>query len=151
MRASDFDPWLESAVAEVLEAMCFLSTDGEAAAPESLAWESDSITGRLDFAGAPSGSFGVRTPRRTARLIAANFLGEDEDALSDAQAAEVIGELANMTCGSLLSRVESKRVFELSVPGSEPRGSDGKPGVDRIGRIFVLDEGVLQAWLEIRP
>jgi hypothetical protein len=51
-----------------------------------------------------------------ARSVAADFLGEEEPALSEQQIGEVVCELANMICGSVLSRVESAITFQLATP-----------------------------------
>ena len=87
MRATDFDLWMETAVGEVLESMCFLSAVGQVSTEIC---DADSVACRLNFIGDPNGSFGVRAPGATSRLIAANFLGEDEQELSSEQ---VVGDL----------------------------------------------------------
>lgn len=147
MKANDFEPWLEGAVAEVLESMCFLSTMGEASETGAL---SNWISSRLDFQGVCSGSFGLCAPHATAQMIATNFLGDDEATLTENQTAEVIGEVANMVCGALLARVESERAFTLTSPEPGIGCTEGMVGADRISHMLALDEGTLQVWLEIR-
>lgn len=151
MQASDFNAWLESAVAEVLESMCFTSTCGEGEMEDSNA---DWVYSKLHFRGSPNGSFGIGAPLATAQTIAANFLGEDEGDMDRTQAVEVMCEIANMTCGTLLARVEPRRTFDLTTPKldlytEQVAGAAGGP-VDRIARTFTLDDGVLHAWLEIK-
>lgn len=147
MRASDFENWLESAISEVLESMCFTATFGEA---EGLENEPDWVYAKLHFKGTPSGSFGIGAPLETARVIASNFLGEEESEMDRAQATEVICELANMTCGTLLARMESRRTFDLTSPKSDERTEPVAEDADRIARTFALDEGLVYAWLEIK-
>jgi len=83
--------------------------------PESAASETR-VVARLTFEGNPSGSLSLSVTGAAARSIAADFLGEDEPELSEQQIGEVICELANMICGSVLSRVESNTIFRLGAP-----------------------------------
>jgi len=146
MHASDFDSWLESAVSEVLESMCFTSTCGEGEAETA---QQDWIYSRLQFSGSPNGSFGIGAPLATAQSIAANFLGEEEEDLTRTQAIEVICEIANMTCGTLLARVEPEHTFSLTTPKLDLR-TEPVDAANRISRTFSLDDGVLHAWIEIK-
>jgi CheY-specific phosphatase CheX len=148
MQANDFNPWLETAVATVLESMCFFSTVGEAAEDTVLELPQAWVGGKLNFRGVPSGTFGISFPAHTARTLAANFLGEDEPEIDEAQTSEAVCELANMMCGALLTRQEAKRTFDLSSP--VPCRPDESTGVaNRIERTFLLEEGVIRVWLEI--
>ena len=47
---------------------------------------------------------------------AADFLGVDEGELTGHQVGEVVCELANMICGSVLSRMESAATFRIAPP-----------------------------------
>jgi chemotaxis protein CheY-P-specific phosphatase CheC len=80
----------------------------------------DEIAAGLTFQGEPSGSFLLRLTTVAARQIAADFLGIDESQISDSKTCEVVCELANMICGSVLSRVESAATFRLGEPRIEP-------------------------------
>jgi hypothetical protein len=61
----------------------------------------------------------IARPRPT--LIAADFLGEDAESLTDRQSTEVTLELANMICGAVLSRIESRATFPPGTPQIVPR------------------------------
>ena len=63
----------------------------------------------------------VCTDQATASSVAGDFLGEDETALAERQVEEVVCELANMICGSVLSRVESTRHSVWPAPNSHLR------------------------------
>ena len=78
--------------------------------------DSRRVAAWLRFEGDPSGSLTLRVGMAAARSIAADFLGEEAAMLSDVQVEEVICELANMICGSVLSRVESTATFRLDSP-----------------------------------
>src|SRR5947208_2370424 len=83
------DRVLRESVDDVLEKMFFIRTLGESAGtsgqPEIIAY--------LTFEGRPSGSFTLRASLAAARSITADFLGDDEEALGEAQVGEVICEL----------------------------------------------------------
>jgi CheY-specific phosphatase CheX len=105
---------LRDSVEEVLEKMFFIRALGEEA--EEPACPENKMAARLSFDGVPSGSLTLCVTRGAARSISADFLGADEDELTSQQVGEVICELANMICGSVLSRVERAAQFRLSPP-----------------------------------
>ena len=148
MNVIDLSPFMEGAVTEVLEAMCFTSAEGLATAEEAQL-ETELIWGELDFMGDVSGTFGIGVTLATAATIAANFLGEEEAGLTQRETSEVICELTNMVCGTLLAQVNSKNIFTLSSPRP---GSSGVPAAhhERIHRTYSIDNGYIHAWLEMR-
>jgi CheY-specific phosphatase CheX len=149
MQAIDFDEWLETSVGEVLESMCFLSIIANAPTTESSG--ADWLSCSLQFTGDPSGYFGVSAPWSTARLIAANFLGEEEQDLSEQQTVEVICEVTNMACGAVLAHLDPTHTFSLSSPLRDLPFTERTRAEDGISRSFELDEGMVDAWLEIGP
>jgi CheY-specific phosphatase CheX len=104
---------LSSAVAEVLDCMFFLEVLGEIAEPPP---QAESVTVQVSFEGDPPGYFQMRIARPAANTVAADFLGEDLELLSDRQSTDVTLELANMICGAVLSRIESRAAFRLGSP-----------------------------------
>jgi CheY-specific phosphatase CheX len=106
-------PALSSAVADVLERMFFLEGLSEAAEPPP---EAETVSVYLRFEGNPPGCFQMRLARNAANAIAADFLGEERESLTDQQSIDVTLELANMICGAVLSRIESNAAFRLGVP-----------------------------------
>jgi CheY-specific phosphatase CheX len=149
MQATDLKPFMESAVAEVLESMCFISSNGEAM-DEVDSSHPDWIRGELDFSGSPGGTFGIGVPPATAAAIAANFLGEDEADLSAEQTVEVVCELTNMVCGTLLAHLDSKQAFTLSSPRHVASGKESLLKGDRTHGTYALDEGFIYTWLELQ-
>jgi CheY-specific phosphatase CheX len=105
---------LAQSVSEVLEKMFFLEALADGQEPTSEQAQDLSI--RLVFDGDPPGVFRLRLARTAAASIAADFLGEDLDDLSQAQSQDVVRELANMICGAVLSRLESRGSFRLAPP-----------------------------------
>ena len=108
---------LKDSVDEVLEKMFFAETLGEIE-DRNVAGDfpDDEIGVRLSFEGEPPGAMCLRLTSAAARQIAADFLGLEADEISPVQVSEVVRELANMVCGSVLSRVENAAVFRLGTP-----------------------------------
>jgi CheY-specific phosphatase CheX len=104
---------LSSAVTEVLDCMFFLEVLGEVAEPPP---QPETVTVQVSFDGDPPGCFRMRIARPAANAVAADFLGEDLELLSDRQSTDVTLELANMICGAVLSRIESRGAFRLGSP-----------------------------------
>jgi len=150
MEPNEIQAALAAAVEEVLETMYFstvlASADG--AAP-SEGGGAPAITVKLRFEGSPSGGFRVSVPLTLARVVSAGFLGREEAEVSDSQAEEVVGELANMICGSVLSRLQSDATFQITHPELTPT----EPGVGFEGaganRWFDLGDGILTVSLEL--
>jgi len=114
MREAELENALRLAAEEVLEKMFFVQP-----LEEHSGGADDSgtvLSAELTFEGAPSGSLTLAVSESAARQIAADFLGEDEGGVSDRKVQEVVCELANMICGSVLSRVESETTFRLAAP-----------------------------------
>jgi CheY-specific phosphatase CheX len=127
--------------------MFFTSTAGDAEPPEAAAeaW----VSAGLSFRGDPPGRFGVRLSVETGRKIAASFLGVDEEAVTEAQIGEVACELANMLCGSVLSRLETQTRFELNSPELNPPETTCQGDRRTAHRTLQLEEGTLTLWLEL--
>lgn len=105
---------LASSVEEVLEKMFFFSAAEEPCACGGSPQRE--IVARVGFAGHPPGALTLRVTYAAARSIAADFLALEACELQEEQVAAVVCELANMVCGSVLSRIESSATFRLSVP-----------------------------------
>jgi hypothetical protein len=108
---------LDEAVKAVLERMFFIAA-GDPLSPGAAA--EPSVQVRLTFEGEPSGSLHLRVALPAARSISADFLGIERAEVSEQQIGEVVCELANMICGSLLSRTDSSATFRLGAPAIVP-------------------------------
>jgi hypothetical protein len=108
-------------VPEVLEMMFFATAVScETGEPEEPVFEV-----QVRFKGAVSGIFSLWISAGVASVLAAGFLGLDASEIGPMESAQVACELANMLCGSVLSRAESETGFELTAPilvAPEPRG-----------------------------
>jgi CheY-specific phosphatase CheX len=116
---------LAESLDEVLEKMFFVRSLGE---PQDPAAE-PAVTAHLTFEGDPPGWLRLRVTSAAARSVAADFLGEEEPELSERQIGEVVCELANMICGSVLSRVEGTTTFRLSTPRLIASGDETDPDI----------------------
>jgi len=103
---------LRTSMTDVLEKMFFIRGVDTAGVPPSAAERLAEMT----FEGDPPGRFTLRATGPAARSIAADFLGAEESELPDREVDDVVCELANMICGSVLSRVESGTIFHLASP-----------------------------------
>lgn len=139
MQISNLDQLIGISASEVLETMFFTGVMGE-----TTDLPNDPITTRLDFRGTPSGSFGLSLSHDSSRQIAAGFLAEEEQDISQSQVNEVICELTNMLCGSILSRLETETSFDLSHPELAPF-----PESPEYSRNFEIENGTLGVWLTL--
>ena len=91
-----------------------------------------------------SGSVSVRISKASALSLAASFLGESEDSIEDARVAQVVCELANIFCGSIVTRMESHGSFDLAAPELLTYPDDPQITPDgTIQRSFAIERGIL--------
>lgn len=102
---------LPAAVGDVLEKMFFL---GAVEQPLECAPPETGMTVRVAFEGDPSGWLELAVSPGVERSIAADFLGEYE--VGEQAARDVMCELANMICGSALSRLDTSSEVRLGSP-----------------------------------
>ena len=147
MQSSNLRQILENSANEVLEAMFFTGVSGEAA--ETV--PGPHLSAELAFRGTPSGCFGIEVPLETGRTIASNFLGADGDELSKSQISEVVGELTNMICGTVLSHLNANGQFELLSPEVQLNPRDRYHAGDTFHSTFALEDGTLTLWISSTP
>lgn len=116
MLASDFAQLMPDGCSAVLENMFFASVVDVVPEQSAPSLSDEAYTFGLRFSEDYCGSFGLQVDTKTAAFFAASFLGEDESDLTVESVKEVVGELANMLCGSVMSRANSKRKLVLSHP-----------------------------------
>jgi len=133
---------IEASAAEVLETMFFTPVLDE---PEPASATPAVLCASLTFAGDPPGILQIDIAEAAARNLAADFLGSDASEVSAERAQEVACELANMLCGSILSRVEPNAHFDLSSP--EP--VDRLRGKQAVSRQLYLPSGTLMVSVQL--
>ena len=137
----DFDPLLARAVNTVLETMFFTAPFCPA---EEDAQTETVLHARVAFEGDPSGTLRVRISEASARSLAAAFLGEEEESLSQPQIGQVVCELANMLCGFLVSQLEAEKHFDLRSPELLSNGSENRSGISPASQqSFAIESGLL--------
>jgi CheY-specific phosphatase CheX len=137
---------VSEAVNKVLETM-FFSVPLGTAEPETGAGV---LEARLAFHGYPDGTFFLSLSAPSARMLAADFLGEEPETLADSAPGHAVCELANMICGTLLSQVSSEGSFQLDAPELVPHGDESAhiPGTPpAVQHSFQLENGILTVTL----
>lgn len=108
---------LLAALAEALETMAFIAVEP---APDN-APADDALQVALDFSGLLDGRVSLSAPAALGALIAANLAALEPDAVSPAQAADALRELANITAGLLLRQLcADHEMPQLQVPVVAP-------------------------------
>jgi CheY-specific phosphatase CheX len=139
---------LAEAVEEVLETMCFaivLSSSETVVPPPD---GCDPVHATLNFEGTQSGAFRLSVPMSLARAVGSGFLGREEDEISGPEATEVVCELANMFCGSVLGRLKKETIFHLSTPVILPADASVPFSGAGMNRWFELEGGTLAVNLD---
>jgi CheY-specific phosphatase CheX len=108
-------PLCIEAVEDVLSAMFF---DGLAEPVRvAHAMPPQALLARVSFHGTFSGAVHLAVASGTAQALTRNFLGWPDERPVDREAAgPVVKELANICCGSLLSRIEPEGRFDIDAP-----------------------------------
>lgn len=145
MKTEEVNEYLGTSLNEVLESMFYLSADGEVESPAEI--PEDWMMRQLHFSGPANGWFGIGAEAPTARLIASNFLGQEPEELSDEQVGDILGEVANMVCGSVLGHSASKQAFTLSAPRAMERTGDSSLPAHPAYKAFSFEGSVLVAWM----
>lgn len=106
----------------------------------SAAW----LRARVSFRGVVAGSLEIRLPIELARELGVALTGgAATDGLTDQEMGDVAGELANMLCGVLLTRIDRRQAFELRPPQVARTASVGDgDGVDADQLFCVNDHPV---------
>ena len=144
MIAVDLTRVLAESASEVLETMYFTGVIG----PLEDRPEGEWVCTSLEFRGGRTGALGVRAPLATARTLAESFLGAEPETISSPQCFEVLGEMTNMICGAVLSRLAHEAQFSLSHPQPEAEDWSGKWNRHTVAAVFELEEGALALWLD---
>jgi CheY-specific phosphatase CheX len=148
MTASDFVDFFTSCCSEVLDTMYFTTMLDAMPETDLPPLHSGDFAFTLNFNGDVSGSFGLHLDYATAYGLASNFLGEEGGELPGTEVSDVVGELSNMLCGAVMSRVPSTHKFVLSHPA--PLAST--PDLDRADALIArltMDAGTITTWVVV--
>jgi len=106
----------------------------------------------IGFQGRIAGHLRLWIPYSLACELATNFLGLETEA-SEAQAVDMVKELANMVCGNLFSIFDNQQVYILDMPAAELAALKTEPGAAGLPPGLRLDFLAEDRWirLEIEP
>ncbi len=106
-------------VPRVFEMMFFtvLDPEGEISEKESPQdRDLPMLRGEIGFEGRYAGRMFLFVPLDFAQAMARNFLGDEDDAVSEPQVTDVIKEVCNMICGNMFSELDKGTVWNLTIP-----------------------------------
>lgn len=88
------------------------------------------IVGEIGFEGRYCGRMIFFVPAELALTMASNFMGLGVEEISSSQARDVVGELCNMVCGNLFSKLDRKEVWALTLPQTRAMSEGDTKGED---------------------
>jgi len=110
---------MRNSISDVLETMFFLSLDFSNDIDLLELWDTGKdpiIAAKLDFDGPLSGYAVFCIPKKPALFITADFMGKNEEEISDDQINGTVKEIINMIIGNTFSLYDPDIVFDLGVP-----------------------------------
>ena len=137
---------LGQAAEEVLENMFFSGVLSELAEEPG----GDRLCATVRFEGSSHGELRLSTSASSAALLAAGFLGTEDENVPGAQAREVAGELANVLCGVVLGRLNPQGNFVISPPEVANMDGVGAVSAMQFQKRFEIMEGDLAVGLTVR-
>jgi len=152
MKSGEVQAALAAAVEDVLETMCFASVlHSSATSPgQGAGAAASAVRAELRFEGNPSGGFRLDVDSTAAQGLGAAFLGLEEQEVTEIQQGEVVCELANMICGSVLSKLERGTTFHITHPALVQASASAAYQSTDISRWFDLGGGGLKTCFRIR-
>jgi CheY-specific phosphatase CheX len=106
---------LAGAVDETLQTMFFIVSEPESE-PDEDRNGCPAMEALVAFTGDMDGRLRLRISSREAVAMASDFLGLDESEVTASHMNQVVAELANMICGSALSRIWPEGAFRIETP-----------------------------------
>ena len=121
--SGDRNETIADVITDVIERLAFMF--GESADLDEMPLEiQDGLTAELTFTGHRDGSLQLMAPRLFCAELAANILGVEEEDIDDSAAEDAFGELLNILCGNLLSKLAGPEpIFDLTPPQVGPTES----------------------------
>jgi len=144
MKQITYDNELYQVAAGTLETLAMMFLVSEDEAPITEPCESDQIVS-VSFDGPFSGTLTIRVSETMLGELAANMLGvRDADETNSDQRQDALRELANVTCGNLLSKLAgADPVFNIYTPGPTKLIPDS---AEAQATLLAL-EGRIELWL----
>lgn len=114
----------------------------------------DLMVARISFVGAAVGSLTLAAPAALCAELAANVLGcEPGEDAARLQGADTLGEILNMACGHIATRIDAERATNIQPPivTRLPRTEWDRLADSSGARCYLIEERPLVALLGIRP
>jgi len=119
MKNSLLETAMKNSISDVLETMFFLPMDFSDTVDVHELWNTgkDQILAvKLNFDGPLIGDCILYIPGKLAKSITADFMGKEEEGVSDDQVIGTVKEIINMIVGNTFSRYDSGAAFNLGIP-----------------------------------
>ena len=119
MKNSLLEMAMKNSISDVLETMFFLPMDFSDAIDTHELWNSgkDQILAvKLNFNGPLIGDCILCIPEKLAKSISADFMGKEEEDVSDDQVKGTVKEIINMIVGNTFSKYDPEAAFNLGIP-----------------------------------
>jgi len=126
-----------------METMFFLPVqflDGRRSIQEWFSGEDKVMEAFIDFEGPRSGRVFLLVPDPTVNEMAANFLGLDEDEVSEEHAQDTLKETINMMTGRMLSIADRKARCALRIPRFAGEWNSADPEKGKSSGVLLLFE-----------
>ncbi|MDY6949954.1 MAG: chemotaxis protein CheX [Thermodesulfobacteriota bacterium] len=120
---------MKTSISEVLETMFFLPL--ELSDGDNDLWSSrgkNRVVTKLSFSGPIEGYFVLIVPGEIALSITGNFLGTEEESVSQEDIEGTVKEIINMIAGSTFHNYDHQAVFALGIPEMAHEWEPGKAG-----------------------
>jgi len=126
---------------KAFETMFFLPLEPQPpewkADPVFLSAAPDFLRGEIAFQGKWSGKVKLYLPLELGKMLTKNWMGSEEDEISQSNTIDTVSELCNVLCGNLLSHLDRKSPHTLMIPQSkaisiEEMKEDISPGATTI-------------------
>ena len=138
---------LADCASKILERMFFASVSDAA---EPLPPAGPMLGAVVTFAGPHYGSLAIAVETETAKTLAMDFLGlASKDELDPEKIEDTLGELANMVCGSTLSRFDDEGLFSLAHPSCGDHAVKMAMSGDGVRLLLEIGESTLALCLKI--
>ncbi len=142
LQTVSLDQVVVDAAKEVFGTMIFMDIEQCESLPQPI--EGKALISAISFKGSMEGCLAIHLPESCAKTIAANMLGLDSaEALSISEICDAVGEVANMTMGSIKTRLQATiNDIQVSIPtvitGQEMNSNSGD-NFSRISCYAMLD------------
>ena len=108
-----------TSISEVMETMFYLPVEFDekpGTIQSTMDANKPNMACQLRFSGDVSGHFILLVPKVFLTQMTENFMGESREALEDEHLSGTLTEMLNMICGNALSKIDSKKPFDLDIP-----------------------------------